>query len=447
MSRAGRAVIPRVLSVDTYFTARFDSLPMFTRSIARLSSLATLGATFALAACSAGAGDGESSSQGGAGSGASGPGSTSTFGEGGSTGTFGEGGSTSGQGGGCAGLSQTAQKVPLDMYIMLDKSGSMTDPANGGGTRWDAVTSALLSFVAEPDSAGIGVGIEYFPQPSGVVCPTFPTQCTSDAQCQTGCGPCTIMPGFPFGICEGVGVVDSCVVGDYASPSVGIGELPGNQGAITASINGEDPDGSSTTTAPALEGAIQHAKEWAIAHPGHVVVVVLATDGDPNKCGDDLNAINAIAAAGFSGTPSIKTFVIGVGGSQGALNGFAAAGGTMSAFLVDQGPNVQQAFLDALNVIQGQSLPCSYLLPAPPQGETLDFGAVNVVYTPGGGGAEQTIPKAGDPGNCPPGGLAWYYDDPAAPTQIVLCPDTCGTLSSDMGGKVDIVVGCATVVQ
>lgn len=397
--------------------------------------LAVLFAAFT-AGCDAGVGD-----DGGGGEGAGD--SSGTGSPNGSTGDgFSTGSTGSGVGGGCAGIDKTAEKVPLDIYIMLDQSGSMGDPPSmGGGSKWDAVASALTTFVNQPEAAGIGVGIQYFPLESGANCNVL--QCSTDGDCGPGCGPCEGFGGF--GVCSGFGASDSCVVSDYATPDVPIAVVPGNANAIIQSIGAHGPTGGTPTSA-ALEGAISHAQTWANANPGHAVIVVLATDGDPTSCNSDLAYINGVAAAGFGGTPSIRTFVIGVGGSVSALNGFAAAGGTGTAFMIDQDPNVQQAFLDALNQIQGIALPCSYLIPNPDQGE-INYQQVNVQYTPGGGGTPQTLPKVAGAGDCPPGGNAWYYDDEAMPTQIVLCPDTCTNLSQDTMGQIKIVLGCDTVVQ
>ncbi len=390
---------------------------------------------------SAGCDAGTGAEDGGGGEGAGN--SSGTGSPNGSTGDgFATGSTGSGVGGGCAGIDKTAEKVPLDIYIMLDQSGSMSDPPSmGGGTKWDAVSSALSTFVNQPEAAGIGVGIQYFPLDSGANCNVL--QCNVDGDCGAGCGPCEGFGGF--GICSGYGASDSCAVTDYATPDVEIAPLPGNATAIIQSIGNHGPTGGTPTSA-ALEGAISHAQTWANANPGHAVIVVLATDGDPTSCNSDLAYINGVAAAGFSGMPSIRTFVIGVGGSVSALNGFAAAGGTGSAFMIDQDPNVQQAFLDALNQIQGIALPCSYLIPAPDQGE-INYQQVNVQYTPGGGGTPQTLPKVSGLADCPPGGNAWYYDNEAMPTQIVLCPDTCTNLSQDTMGQIKIVLGCDTVVQ
>lgn len=90
-------------------------------------------------------------------------------------------------------------------------------------------------------------------------------------------------------------------------------------------------------------------------------------------------------------------------------------------------------------------LPCVYLVPEPPAGMTFDRMRVNVVYTPGSGGAAP-LPFVGTPtgGDCSRPGGGWYYDDPVAPTQILLCPTTCEPISADPTGRIDIALGCET---
>ena len=71
-------------------------------------------------------------------------------------------------------------------------------------------------------------------------------------------------------------------------------------------------------------------------------------------------------------------------------------------------------------------------------------------YDPGGPNTPPdayNVPYVGSAQDCPAGGVGWYYDDPQAPTQILLCPDTCSTLSQDTEGTVKIVVGCETVAR
>ena len=92
---------------------------------------------------------------------------------GGGGGTFGD---DAGGGGdaSCAAESSKAKQQPLDIYIMLDQSGSMTEMVAGGGTKWTAVSTALKTFVGQPSLAGVGVGLQYFglPPSGGSMCPT-----------------------------------------------------------------------------------------------------------------------------------------------------------------------------------------------------------------------------------------------------------------------------------
>ena len=408
-------------------------IPLSTIALANRAGLAAVCLCAGLALASAcGAGDG-SSGTGTGGSGASSTGgTTASSGDGGTLfgGNLNTGGGGGAGAGSCAGTSVQAEKLPLDMYIMLDQSGSMGS-TDGSITRWEAVTTALEAFVQQPAAAGIGVGIQYFPLDSGS-CSDF---CFSDADCGS-CPPCFM------NICIGD---EGCDLFLYSTPEVAIAPLPGVASAIISSMAGHGPtDG--TPTAPTLQGALVYTYNWIVAHPDHVGIAVLATDGDPTDCNTDLGHINSIAATGANDTPQIRTFVIGVGNELTALNGIAAAGGSGQAFLVDTTQDVQQQFLDALNQIQGTALGCVYSIPEPTSG-TPDFNKVNVEYLPGDGGAPQVIPKVNSEGDCVPGEDGWYYDDNTNPTQIIMCDSTCEKVSLDGSGQVDIVLGCATILR
>src|SRR5436190_229034 len=83
--------------------------------------------------------------------------------------------STGGQadvGGSCVDIPSKAEPVPLDIFLMLDQSGSMNMDAGNGERRWDVVRDAIASFVNEPTSAGIAMGVQYvgLPQPDITGC-------------------------------------------------------------------------------------------------------------------------------------------------------------------------------------------------------------------------------------------------------------------------------------
>jgi hypothetical protein len=130
---------------------------------------------------------GGSGANGGAGNAGGTGGVIITSGSGGGGGSVITGGA-SGTGGAmvneCVGDKSTGQPVPLDVYVMLDISGSMLDPA-GTGSKWDAVKAALAAFFADPASAGLTTAIQYFP----LRLPNVPLTCTTDAECGAG-APC-----------------------------------------------------------------------------------------------------------------------------------------------------------------------------------------------------------------------------------------------------------------
>lgn len=415
--------------------------------------------TLACSAASGQTGSNSSTSNGGVTSSsdsgaATGAGGTDTSGSGGIggllSGSGGSAGSTTSLDGGCYAESSAAEQVvtnsPVDMLIMYDQSGSMGDDTPVG-TKWDAIKAAVIGFVNSPNSVGIGVGIDYFPQ----ILPGAPTNCTTDADCVTAAG--------DFGTCQGLNIIiacfcacslaDNCQVPAYSTPEVGIDVLPGVAPAIINSLNAHGPQGN-TPTRPALEGAQAYAHDWATAHPDRKTVVVLATDGDPTQCTQNsVQDVANIAAAGLANTPSVKTFVIGVGSSLTSLNSIAAAGGTGQALIVDtaSGDPTQQ-FLDALNQIRqvisvSAPVPCEWVIPPPPAGQTFDTSKVNVQFS-SGATAPQPIGAVLTEADCANVSGGWYFDDRNNPTKVMVCPQTCDTIQAVADARVDVVFGCAT---
>ncbi len=310
---------------------------------------------------------------------------------------------------GCASERVVAARAPADLYVMLDYSESMGLPA-GAADRWTAVTSALRSFVASPDSAGLGIGIQYF----GL----FPP------------------------LAQGYG--SSCDPRDYASPDVEIAALPGVAPAFIASLDGHAFPRTATPMAPALAGAILHAHDWAVAHPSHSVAVLLATDGEPTECSPQGvgEIASTIVAPGVAGSPRVFTFVVGVGNLS-ALDALAAAGGTGHAYLAT-GDQVEAALLAAFDAIRKASIPCAFELPTAASGE-LDPDLVNVTYTKSGASAAETLAEYASAKACA-AHEGWRYDDPAHPARIELCPATCARIGADPKGRVDVVLGCRSVI-
>jgi len=317
----------------------------------------------------------------------------------------------------CATSSADGQAIQIDLYFMVDITGSMNCPVpdngvrcdmpNGppatGESRWTVVSAALKAFVADPMNQTLGVGMRFFPSGN-----------------------------------------NACNANSYARPNVEIGPLSMTSQPLTAAIDMQTPDGS-TPTVPSLTAAIDHATAWAKANPTHRVAVVYATDGQPNGCGNTNTVPNAAAAAlrGALATPSIPTYVLGVGPDLANLNSIAENGGTKAAFLVDTSQNAAMQLSAALASIRSTTaLDCTYTIPPPPAGQALEPGKVNVNYT-NAAGTVTTVPQ--DPPNVDcTAGSGWQYS--ADGKQINLCGKACNDVKADKGGKIQVLFGCATQI-
>jgi hypothetical protein len=306
----------------------------------------------------------------------------------------------------CATTSAVANATPVDLYMILDRSGSMAD-----NDSWDEEIQALESFVYDPESTGIGIGLQYMPLP------------------------------------------DLCNPAAYAMPAVPMGVLTGNAAQVLTSLANSRPYGG-TPLVPALEGAVQYAKARQQSNPERTVVIVLSSDGLPDTscayAGDaglpntEQNAIQVLSAAAAA-TPPIRTFVIGIG-AQTALNTFAMAGGTGKAILVgaaDGGvTDIEAPLIAALGNIRTQALPCEYTIPQAEAG-TIDPAEVNVTFTPDGQ-ATQDFYGVANAAACQTNNFDWYYDNPASPAHVELCPNTCTQVKAATKAKLQIAYGCTT---
>jgi hypothetical protein len=398
----------------------------------------------------------------------------------------------------CAQAKVGAQQVPIDLLILLDNSGSMSTLA-GTRSKWATAQDAMVTFVKDPRSAGLGVGLNFFPHPpplqeckvdgdcasdtcfenaycegaggfSGYRC--FPgtgaNRCPLGGTCTTR-GVCTLSKqscrqldaacptGMPGDTCKRVdrvcsaGEADSCNVADYAKPNVPIAALPGNQARLVEVINGRTTYGN-TPTGVALRGAFEHLRTHLAANPGRRGAVILTTDGFPSGCvPSDPAGIAADIQMAQMGMPGIATYVIGVFTAteamraRPALEMFATAGGTGMPFVLDASADLGQRLNEALAKIRGQALPCEFMIP--PGNGNIDFGKVNVTLETGG--QEQTVPYVEGAARCDPMRGGWYYDvAPGAgtPTRILVCPASCERFKAETDPKVNLVFGCETQV-
>lgn len=98
-------------------------------------------------------------------------------------------------------------------------------------------------------------------------------------------------------------------------------------------------------------------------------------------------------------------------------------------------------------VVATSKIACELDIPVPEAG-VLDPDAVNVRVTDGANPAF-LVPRVAGEAACA-GASGWYYDDPAAPSKVHLCPASCDGAQSkggDVPPTIEVLFGCTSVVR
>lgn len=411
----------------------------------------------------------------------------------------------------CAVGAQAAEQRSVAMYIMLDSSASMEEPTGAGFTKWQSIQRAIRTFMSENREDDLSIGLQFFP----LLKAGSSFTCTRQSDCGSDGGPCFLQtcllgdtitlctdrddcPGtgndcVTFGLCENsdpdnplacvlggrcqgdLGACQDfervctqateCQVPPYATPAVEIGQISERIAQVDAALSAQPPRGL-TPTAPAISGAVQHARDWALTHPDQAVVVVLATDGLPTECrqvGEDegvpdaevaelaIQEVADIAGLAVLDEAPVRTFVIGVfqpgdGLSINNVNRIASAGGTEQAVFIDTSGAVEEQFLEALRGVQTQTLACEFQIPE--SDEQLDYFTVNLQFDDGTGPRQLGfVPSADD---CAGNPGSWHYDvhpNVGRPSAIEVCPDVCTEFDAATQGSISVQLGCETIIR
>ncbi len=327
---------------------------------------------------------------------------------------------------GCAHGSVSASRVPVHLMLTIDRSGSMGDnkeaTAQGRPTKWvalqSALSSVLLSFGTAADAGDqtLALGIDYFSDDG-----------TNETKVEWPMAPVT-------------STYTGLLVKDLNKRSAG-GITP-TEDALNnsyAAVIGFTPAAGSPLA-------------------GGDKVVVLVSDGKPNPATATPQTIPNLVAGELAGTPSVRTFAIGVGepGSTGkdgydpvfmswvAFSGGTGKSGCDPTEAVDQtkychfqitpsvaGANIANEFVDAFNAIHQQIQSCSLKLNIPDPTQLEPRATIVVAQT---GDVQEILPE--DPSN------GWTFDNPANPTSIILNGSECATIDSNPATNVFAIVGC-----
>jgi hypothetical protein len=233
----------------------------------------------------------------------------------------------------CGSQTQNPSVQPVDLLLVLDRSGSMGDDIASDSTcgsrtgcqaRWPTLTTSLAQVLAA-SPASVQWGLKFFTSPGG-------SSCTVNTGVEVGVGPSTAAQ-------------------------------------IQAAITGTSP-GNQTPTMAAIKAAVAYFNTLNDGLPHYIL---LATDGEPNcdpgtsSSVTDASVMDTAGVIGTANTGSgIKTYVIGIGPSSGNLDAFAAAGGT-SKYFPAQSPD---ALTSAFSTIAGTVASCVFKMADTPPDPT-----------------------------------------------------------------------------
>ena len=333
---------------------------------------------------------------------------------------------------GCAIGTAHAIKDPIYVLIVLDGSGSMAMDA-----KWNAIVPALDLFIDDlrmKKDTSFGLGLTIFSD-------------ANDATMGTGPYPNIDVP---------VAIVDDA-----------------QAGLLRQRIDATRPKGDTPTLA-VLKGQIAALASFTPSlplRPGGKKALVLMTDGVPypDPTTQKPLCVQAVKDAFALAAPQgpITTLAVGIGYyfpydpatyDQEFVGDLAVAGGAPNEgcdpiqtwdwtkfchFQVtpnsrNDAAQLEQDFLLAFDKIRSRLASCELTLAKVDGGLPVEPGKVNVVFTDDRG-YENVVPEDGMDG--------WTYDDPQNPSKVILNGKACTDLKANVHGKVDVVLGCKTIVR
>lgn len=291
---------------------------------------------------------------------------------------------------GCGQIEFTLTQLPPNVMILLDRSGSMSSGA-GGDSRWNVAKNAIQT-----------------------VTTTFDTQIRFGLATYSSC----LLPGCSAG---------SIVVPIADSNAVNINGFLGNtidQGSQNgqAVVGGKvqylcDSGLPETSTGKSLSALVG---EPSLADPLRTNAVILLTDGEESSscvagCGGPCGAQSLVLQ-----TPSVRTFVIGLGVNSSAIDTIALAGGTTQALPANNQAELNNAF----NQIAAAVATCEFVLNNAPA----DADKLYVHFN------DNPAQIPADPNN------GWSFDPTT--NKLVFHGAACDDIKSGKVTDIDVVYGC-----
>lgn len=212
----------------------------------------------------------------------------------------------------------------------------------------------------------------------------------------------------------------TCAGAGYDTPLVSIAPLPGNATAIKQSV--ASPPASTTSNTPidgVLQGGIKGCQTFLGSHPNAQCNFVLISDySTSNVCSSNINQQIMYLQNGRLGTPRVLTYVIRLAPSA-SLDTYAQAGGTQSAY-----PGTSNLTLAAS--LKAAHTSCQFELPQNALGGTVSWALQGTQLS-------QVTEAAGCSNE------QQYFLTPQA---MVLCPQTCQSITTLASAPVTATVTC-----
>jgi hypothetical protein len=330
----------------------------------------------------------------------------------------------------CAGWTTEGENLPAVIQLVVDTSLSMRDRAPGSNnSKWEVTRDALLEALdgLSPQTA---VGLLFYPNRS--------TGNSNQPRPDSAC-------------LDAEDMIPIAMLGADNSQ---------HRRALERALERARPNGA-TPTHVAYRYAYENGMRPFMTSANRFMLLI--TDGAPTLADgcvgnppavvDTQPIIDEIKGAADDG---VRTFIIGSPGSEENsmtggdmrpwLSKAAMVGGTAAPNCTENGPNFchmdmtqepdfAAALRAGLGAIAGQLNSCTYAIPKPPEGKTIDLSQVNLmVNSPDG--TQLILPD--NEGDCSEG---WQLDDE---NQIVLCEDTCKRVQENVQARVELLFGCAS---
>ena len=325
-----------------------------------------------------GTGGGGTAGSAGALTGGTSSGGTSSGGT--SSGGTSSGGTSSGGTGGttCVPKSGDATALPRAMYLLADRSSSMSDQ-----NKFLYTGQGINAFALIIKAAGIDFGMQYF----------------------------------------GLEAAGTCAGGGYSTPVVGFGTLPGLASQISTSFSTTAPNGA-TPLEGVVNGGALAGSQYLSSKPAVQFDIVMITDLNNPWTGGGCAANPAVSTAIVASTwPAMSTHVIALpNASTSLVNPLADAGGTVTAQTANTAASIAEA-------LERATTPCRFSAPV-----GVPLAQVTLKSTTTTSGA---LKKQVSAGAC--GDDAGWFEHAGG---MVLCPKTCHDLAMGGAGKITYATTC-----